>query len=196
MNANTDTKRQMNRPQFSRRESTVNKCTWRSHYRSILLYSFAMVVALCILGECPSDRVLPSVVNTLQWLFHLLTRVQTHIHTHFGSFFFTQLSCAITWYQILSNAAGVQSASTRHSANTQAPPPTLTAGFGSVPLGSLAAAHDTCQSGVALEQVAGLTIKCHHGAQLVVCADSRSIHYTAWIKARLPKFCCKRQRKD
>lgn len=73
---------------------------------------------------------------------------------------------------------------TRHSVNIEALPLTLTARFGSVPLWSLAAAHDTCQSGVALEQVASFTIKCHHRAQLVVQTHSCSIHHVARIETR------------
>lgn len=63
---------------------------------------------------------------------------------------------------------------------------TLTAWFGSVPLRSPAAAHDTLQCGVALEQVASLAMKCHHGTQLVVSTHSSAIHQIAGIKTCLP----------
>lgn len=171
-------------------ETTMNTCTWSSHYISTVIWYWVFVLQFfSLLGKCPFNRILPFASFVVTHCSSCLAR--THTHRRCSSFF-TQLSGAITQYQILSNAAGVQSASTRcRAANARAPPLTLTAGFGSVPLWSLAAAHDTCQSGVALEQVAGLTIKCHHGAQLVVGADSGPVHYIARIKARLPQFCCK-----
>lgn len=112
----------------------------------------------------------------LQELFHLHT-------AHFSSFFHNTvvLSHRIKYWP---NSWSAVFCFTRHSVNTEALPLTLTARFGSVPLRSLAAAHDTCQSGVALEQVASFTIKCHHRAQLVVRTHSCSIHHIARIETR------------
>lgn len=76
------------------------------------------------------------------------------------------------------------------SVNITLLPLTLTAWFGSVPLGSPAAAHDTFQRGVALKQVASLAMKCHHGAQLVVSTHTSAIHQIARIKTCLTQFCC------
>lgn len=96
----------------------------------------------------------------------------------------------MTLYQILTEQLECSSLLLRPCVNVEVLPLTLTAWFGSVPLWSLAVAHDTCQSGVALQQVTSLAMKCHHRSQLVVSTHSRAIHHIPGIKTRLPQFCC------
>jgi len=93
-------------------------------------------------------------------------------------------------YQILDKQFECNSLLLRPGVIAKMVPLTLTAWFGSVPLWSLAVAHDTRQGRVALQLVAGLTMKCHHGSQLVVCTHSSAIHYIPWIKTSLPQFRC------
>lgn len=71
---------------------------------------------------------------------------------------------------------------------------TLTTWFDSVPFWPFAVAHDTRQCGVALQHIASLTMKCHHGSQLVVSTHSSAIHHIPWIKACLPQFCCQSEK--
>lgn len=105
-----------------------------------------------------------------------------HTHTAHFSLFFHSTVVVSHRIKYWPNSWSAVLCLTCHSVNIEVLPLTLTARFGSVPLWSLAAAHDTCQSGVALEQVASFTIKCHHRAQLVVRTHSCSIHHIAGIK--------------
>lgn len=109
---------------------------------------------------------------------------------HFSSFFKTQRSPGITLYQILTKQLECSFLLLRPSVIAEVLPLTLTTWFSSVPLGSLAVAHDTRQCRVTLQQVASLAMKCHHRSQLVVSTHSSAIHHIPGIKTRLPQFSC------
>lgn len=71
---------------------------------------------------------------------------------------------------------------------------TLTAGLGSIPLRSLAVSHNAGQCGVALQQIASLTMERHHGSHLVVSTHSGTVHHIPRIKTRLTQFRCRPKR--
>lgn len=111
------------------------------------------------------------------------------LSAHFNSFF-SQHSLGITYYQILTEQLECGSPPLRTSVVVEVLPLTLTAWFGSVPLWSLAVAHDTRQSGVALQQVSRLAVKCDHRSQLVVSTHPSAVHHVPRIKTGLPQFGC------
>lgn len=147
------------------------------------------ITARCLCQNCYSSEIHLFCPTDIQvWS----TWIQFHVvcyrlcAPHFISFFVAPL-----WFCTASNIdqkAGVQLTTSHVFCYCQRLVcwPTLTAGFGPIPFWSLGVAHDACQSGVALQQIAALTVKCHHGSQLVVGAHTGAIHHVPGIKTCLP----------
>ena len=65
---------------------------------------------------------------------------------------------------------------------------TLAAGQRPAPLGPARVAHLAGEGGVPLQQVAGVAVEGHAGAQLVVAPQPSAIHHGAGIETRLPQL--------